>query len=95
MPGFNSTGPEGQGPRTGRQMGNCKPRQGSDDAQKNSSSSDEGVNQGNENFAGRAPGRGRGFGGGRGFIGNGGGRGFGRGRSFGRGPDKGQGPASE
>ena len=23
MPGFDGTGPEGRGPRTGRQMGNC------------------------------------------------------------------------
>ncbi len=95
MPGLNSTGPEGQGPRTGRQMGNCKPRKGSDDAQNNISSSDEGVNQGNQYFAGRGPGKGRGIGGGRGFGGFGGGRGLGRGRGFGRGRGNGQGPASE
>lgn len=26
MPGFDGTGPEGQGPKTGRGDGNCKPR---------------------------------------------------------------------
>lgn len=51
MSGLNSTGPEGQGPRTGRQMGNCKPRKGADEARNIISSSDEGVNQGNQNFA--------------------------------------------
>ena len=97
MPGFNSTGPEGQGPRTGRQMGNCKPRKGSDEAKKNSLSSEEGINQENENFAGRGLGRGRGSGEGRGFAGGRGfgrGRGRGRGRGFGRGQGNGQGPAS-
>lgn len=77
MPGFNSTGPEGQGPRTGRQMGNCKPRPGQEEAHENSSSNDKGKEHGNRIFGGRGPGRGRGFGGGRGF---------GRGRGLGQRP---------
>ena len=27
MPGLNSTGPEGKGPRTGRGLGRCKPKE--------------------------------------------------------------------
>lgn len=69
MPGLNSTGPEGQGPRTGRQMGNCKP-------------ADEEVESRNGNFAGREFRRGRGFGRMQGFGKR---RGFGRGRGLGRG----------
>ena len=78
MPGLNSTGPEGQGPRTGRQMGNCKPRKGSDETQKNISSTDEGMDSRSANFTGRGQGRGRGFGGGRGW----GRGGWSRGRRF-------------
>jgi len=62
MPGFNSTGPEGQGPRTGKQMGNCKPRKGSDETQKNISSTDEGLDPRSANFPGRGFGRGQGLG---------------------------------
>lgn len=32
MPGMNGTGPQGQGPRTGRGQGRCKARQTPDDA---------------------------------------------------------------
>ncbi|TAJ11485.1 hypothetical protein DMA11_16685 [Marinilabiliaceae bacterium JC017] len=32
MPGMNGTGPQGQGPRTGRGQGRCKARQTQDDA---------------------------------------------------------------
>ena len=65
MPGFNSTGPEGQGPRTGRQMGRCKPRPGSDDPEKNTQP-DDGMET-DPQFAGRGPGKGMGFGRGRGW----------------------------
>lgn len=55
MPGLDSTGPEGQGSRTGRQMGNCRP-----DAEK-----DLGIGRGQgrgKGKGGRAFGRGKGEG---------------------------------
>jgi len=51
MPGFDRTGPEGQGSRTGRQMGKC--------SNKDNSAS------GQEAPVGRGPGRGMGRGAGR------------------------------
>ena len=48
MPGFDRTGPEGQGSRTGRQMGKCS----------NSDNSESGQ----EPLMGRGPGRGMGRG---------------------------------
>ncbi|MDF1576714.1 MAG: DUF5320 domain-containing protein [Bacteroidales bacterium] len=68
MPGFDRTGPEGQGSRTGRQMGKCSTKDTSETGQ--------------EPFMGRGPGRGMGRGVGRaaGRAANrGGGRGAGRG----------------
>jgi len=60
MPGFDSTGPAGQGPRTGRQMGKCKPRKDSNETE---------TDGGENGFTGRGLGRGlgRGRGRGRGF----------------------------
>ncbi len=61
MPGFNGTGPMGQGPMTGRRMGFCNP---------NSPAGREGgQGYGFSRGMGRGPGRGahRGFGRGRGF----------------------------
>ena len=51
MPGLDRTGPEGQGSRTGRQMGKCAPKQEESDG---------------ENGFGKALGRGRGRGFGKG-----------------------------
>ncbi len=51
MPGFNRTGPEGEGSRTGRQMGKC--------------SNGENNDSGQEPFMGRGLGRGMGRGVGR------------------------------
>ena len=64
MPGLDRTGPWGEGPRTGRQMGKCRPGNNPDDS----------IN--NLPERGFGPGRGRGYGNrfGRGY-----GRGSGRG----------------
>lgn len=61
MPGLDHSGPEGQGPRTGRQMGNCKPRE-------NDIGDQADTPQGGFWGRGRGPGRGmrRGWGGGPG-----------------------------
>jgi len=79
MPGFNQTGPMGQGSMTGRKMGKCTnfgaqgQEQTSNDAQDNTQNLSQGFGRGG---MGRGMGRGmaRGFGGGRGM-----GRGRGRG----------------
>jgi len=72
MPRFDRTGPEGQGPRTGRMMGKCAP--------KNNSNSDNSRNDlPEDDFRNGGYGRGLGRGYGKGF-----GRGFGRGFGFGR-----------
>jgi len=71
MPGFDRTGPEGQGPMTGRGLGRCNP--------------DNEFNEEDDIRFGRGWGRGRGLGRGRGFgrgFGGGYGRGFGGGRRF-------------
>lgn len=71
MPGFDRTGPEGQGPRTGRQMGKCvKPDEenSTDDNQ-----SGRGLGRGMGRGVGRAGGRAH-----RMRWGRGGGRGMGR-----------------
>lgn len=67
MPGLDSTGPQGQGSRSGRGLGKCNPRGEQQDTQ----------NTSEENVRGRGLGRGRGRGNGNG---NGRGRGLGRGR---------------
>ncbi len=79
MPGFNQTGPLGQGPMTGRRMGRCT---NFGENLKNSSTPDE--NLPNDLPAGFGYGRGRGFGRGMG-MGRGFGRGAGRGRGWGLG----------
>ncbi len=53
MPGKNGMGPEGKGPMTGRQMGNCNP------GQKDSENKDSVYAFGKGN---RSPGAGRGLG---------------------------------
>lgn len=71
MPGFDKTGPEGQGPMTGRGLGRCNPD--------NKLNEEDDIRFGRGWGRGRGPGRGRGFGGG---FGGGYGRGFGGGRRF-------------
>ncbi len=70
MPGGNKTGPDGQGPKTGRGLGFCS---GSDSPGYESNEAPQAMRRGN----GRANGRGnrRGMGAQRGFGPNGGGRG--------------------
>ncbi len=69
MPGFNQTGPMGQGPMTGRRMGRCTNL--GTNAQNQTAESKENANESMpENF------QGRGFG----FARGRGGRGFGMGR---------------
>lgn len=86
MPNLNQTGPEGQGPMTGRRMGRCsgnnpvqQPRNVDapiDDKNSDASANntDAPVNENNNQMLGMGMARRRGFGGG------GGGRGRGRGR---------------
>ena len=55
MPGFDRTGPEGQGSRTGRQLGKCsKPE---DQADGKESQTGQGLRRGMGRGAGRAAGR--------------------------------------
>lgn len=83
MPGLNHTGPLGEGPRTGRKMGNCKPAPSEDaaKAQTNNEQLEENFGPGTGNRRrfrnqGQQPGMG---------AGRAGGRGRGRGRGLGRG----------
>ncbi len=81
MPGLNGTGPMGQGPRTGRGMGNCQPA--------NNVDADVNVNETVQANTAAPPtfwGLGRGMGRGRGM-----GCGMGRGRGMGRGMGRGRG----
>jgi hypothetical protein len=80
MPGLDRTGPEGQGSRTGREMGKCTSRSEAPSIQDRDSENERvsGLGRG----LGRGPGKGRGRGLGRGF-------GRGRSRGLGRGPGKG------
>ncbi|HPD94956.1 MAG TPA: DUF5320 domain-containing protein [Tenuifilaceae bacterium] len=75
MPGYNQTGPMGQGPMTGRRMGRCT-NYGANIKNANS----EDTTENNEMPPEPLWGRGRGMGAGRGF-----GRGRGMGRGMGRG----------
>ena len=89
MPGHNGRGPEGEGPRTGRGLGNCRPRADEDvvlnEAERNQRTSDGGDalpevprQARDDEMMGFGRGGGRGFG--RGGRGSGrGGRGFGGG----------------
>jgi hypothetical protein len=86
MPGFDRTGPGGQGPRTGRGQGHC----GKPGREVPASNTDYGVPY---NEYGSSPqgefGGGRGFGRGWGFGQRGNGAGPGRGRGGGRGRGRG------
>ena len=62
MPGFNQTGPDGQGPMTGRKMGRCT-NYGANLKNQNVTPSDDQIKDQPENFAGRGLGFGRGRGG--------------------------------
>ena len=78
MPQYDHTGPEGQGPRTGRGLGNCRPRNIKADS--NETISENLMNDRNAINRGEAEpyyGQGRG----RGRRGGGRGRGFGLGRN--------------
>jgi hypothetical protein len=85
MPGLDRTGPEGKGPRTGRQMGKCAPPGNQKERGKNDDNApvqepptmdpEEFEGKGFGRLAGRGLGRGAGRGTGRGM-----GRGVGRNR---------------
>jgi len=77
MPQNDRTGPQGQGPKTGRGMGKCGPK-GKTPAPQGQGGAATGQGQGRG--AGRGAGRGQGQGTGRG-AGRGGGRGSGKGQS--------------
>lgn len=72
MPGFNRTGPEGQGSRTGRQMGKCSNNESH--ASENEYQMGQGLGRGMGREVGKAAGRAAKRGTGRGL-----GRGLGRG----------------
>ena len=76
MPGFDRTGPQGQGPMTGRRMGRCNPETQPKDSDTPANNAEEFKDKGWFGY-GRGFGRGRGMG--RGFRHGFGGRGFGRG----------------
>jgi hypothetical protein len=57
MPGFNQTGPDGQGSMTGRRMGRC-----TNYGRNFKKSEDTSTNQQNDNSYEKIPGRGFGFG---------------------------------
>lgn len=80
MPGFDQTGPVGQGPMTGRRMGRCA-NYGASLKNQNATPSDNQTEGQPENF----PGRGFGFGLRRAGLGRGRGRGMGRQNRFRRG----------
>ncbi|GAP43639.1 hypothetical protein SDC9_28939 [bioreactor metagenome] len=61
MPGFDQTGPEGQGPMTGRRMGKCT-NYGAGLKNRPVAENESDA----ENVPGRGPGRGRGMGRGKG-----------------------------
>jgi hypothetical protein len=73
MPQGDRTGPQGQGPKTGRGQGKCGPKGGTSAPQDQGGM---GSGQGQGRGAGRGKGQGTGRGGGRG-----GGQGSGKGRS--------------
>ena len=75
MPQGDRTGPEGQGPKTGRGQGKCGPKGGTPAPQRQG-----GMGAGRGRGAGRGAGRGKGQGAGQG-TGRGGGQGSGKGRS--------------
>lgn len=62
MPGLNSTGPEGKGPRTGRGLGKCKPTDQENSENLNSDDRPQGLGRGNGPRGNRGRGTGRGLG---------------------------------
>ncbi|MFO8056593.1 MAG: DUF5320 domain-containing protein [bacterium] len=87
MPGFDRTGPRGQGPRTGWGRGYCGNAYGQTAGYRPDTDMPAAGYGGAGSGPGQGFGRGRGFGAGRGFGRRAGGRGRGRGRGggFGRG----------
>jgi len=67
MPGFDATGPNGQGPRTGRGLGKCKPAKSNKEENISDFDRGRGMGRGYRHGYGRGMGGGRGFGGGRGY----------------------------
>lgn len=61
MPGFDSTGPQGQGPMTGRKMGNCISSENANTEQSMAAGSGMGMGRGLRCGRGRGNGNGRGF----------------------------------
>ena len=59
MPNMNGTGPQGQGPMTGRRMGRCA-NKGADTKKPADAASDNHNENTNENLPGRGPGSGSG-----------------------------------
>ena len=78
MPNMNGTGPQGQGPMTGRRMGRCA-NKGADTKKPADAASDNQNENTNENLPGRGPGSGSG----RAGTGRGRGKGMGRQNRFG------------
>ena len=68
MPGRNGTGPDGEGARTGRGLGNCTPKANDD---KTLDENRQGLGRGRGMGLGRGPGRGMGRGRGQGGRGRG------------------------
>lgn len=62
MPGFNQTGPKGQGAMTGRRMGRCSNSRNTAQNQ-SAESKDNSIEKTSDDFQGRGFGRGRGRGG--------------------------------
>jgi hypothetical protein len=75
MPGLDTTGPKGQGSRTGRQMGNCVSKQKESTEQELTPDTIESTGRSRGSGRGRRKGLGRG-------------RGFGLGRGIGHGRNK-------
>lgn len=67
MPGFNATGPNGQGPLTGRGLGKCKPAKSNKEEDFSDFDRGRGMGRAYRHGYGRGMGGGRGFGGGRGY----------------------------
>lgn len=60
MPGFDRTGPQGQGSRTGRQMGKCNPKKNSSEkGQQPTDSPEQGMGRGPVRSLGKRLGLGR------------------------------------
>ena len=62
MPGLNSTGPEGKGPRTGRGLGKCRPTDQETSENLKNEDRPQGLGSGNGRRSNRGRGTGRGLG---------------------------------